>query len=179
MGTGVSGRPSSPDRSQPAGAHVGGAAAGMADAGAAAVLVEPLAVDAHRGGDDEARHRPVDQRLEQDRGAEVVGAHVAADLVHGLADADFGRQVEHAVDAGGGAPDRVGVANVGLDELDPVGRRRVTAAVNLLDERVQHPYRVSLGLQLLDERAPDEAAPSGDQIAFHGLPAPDMCSSTL
>src|SRR5207253_3236172 len=55
--------------------------------------VETLAVDAHRGGDDHASHRPVDELLEQCGGAAIVDRDVPLDRVHALADADLGGEV--------------------------------------------------------------------------------------
>ena len=62
------------------------------------VMVEAFAIDAHRRGGDDAAHRLIDQCLEQHGGAHIVGRGITLHLVHRLADAHLGRQVDHAVD---------------------------------------------------------------------------------
>ncbi len=71
---------------------------GLVAVGLAGVLA--LAVDRHRGGDDEpARQRAQgDQALEEAGGGHRVQLGVAGDLIHRLADADGGGQVHDAVD---------------------------------------------------------------------------------
>ncbi len=61
------------------------------------VTVESLAIDAHRGGRDDAAHRLIYQRLEQHGGADIVGRGIAFHLVHRLADANLGGEVNDAV----------------------------------------------------------------------------------
>jgi hypothetical protein len=103
------------------------------------VAVQTLAVDAHRAGHDHAPDGLFDQLLEQHGGAELVDAGVAVDLVHGLAHADLGREVDHAVHAferafdGRLVPD---IADLKLDVTIELGRP-TPIPVDLLDEAVQ------------------------------------------
>ena len=69
----------------------------------------------------------VEHRLQQLGRALGVDAHVAADLVHRLADADGGREVEDHIDAGEDFAQAVGIAHVADDQLD-LGREIVRAA---------------------------------------------------
>lgn len=62
-------------------------------------MIEALAVDAHRRGDYDASDRLLDQRLEQDSRAEIVGRDVALDRVHTLANADFRGEMDDRVHA--------------------------------------------------------------------------------
>src|SRR5690606_4067882 len=101
-------------------AHSGRIAPGVPHPRAVAVAIEALAVDAHRRGYDDSAHRAaysfVDQRLEQDRGTEVVGTDIAVDFIHALADANLRRQVDNVRDTFEGAPNRSRVANIGADD---------------------------------------------------------------
>ncbi len=90
---------------------------------------------------------------------------VLADLVHALADADPGREVDDAVDPVQRAPHGLRVADVADDELD-VGRQVVRALALRVDLGVQHvedahalPRRQQLGRQV----GADEAGPAGDE----------------
>ena len=127
--------------------------------------VEPLAVDAHGGGDHHALHRPVDQLLEQDRGAAVVDGDVAVHGVHALADADLGGEVDHLVHAGEGAAHQRFVAHV-ADHQFHVGIelvRPAAPAMDLLDQAVEDAHVVAFGEQGAGDVAADEAGAAGDQ----------------
>jgi hypothetical protein len=63
----------------------------------------------------------LEQRLEQHGGAGRVRSGVLHELVHALADADAGGEVDDRVDPVQGAPDHVGIAQVLEDELDLPG----------------------------------------------------------
>ena len=78
----------------------------------------------------------VDEPLEHHCGAEIIGGSVALDLVHRLADADFGGEVNDAVGAPEGRGDRLSVTHVAPDELDLriEELRAISRAVNLLNK---------------------------------------------
>ena len=105
------------------------------------------------------------QRLQQHGGAEVVDADIAVDLIHALADADLRRQVHDFVDALHRFRHRLGVADVGVDDLDRAQHRigHRIAAVNLVDEAVEHPDLVTFGKQSAADMAADEPRAAGNQ----------------
>ena len=158
-------------------------ALGILDQRAVGIAIKALAIDAHRRGGDDAAHRPVDQRLEQHRGADVVGRGVAFHLVHRLPDADLGGEMDDAVDPIDRAGDRGLVANVAADQLG-IGAehlRSIGLAVYLLDEAIEHPHLVAARQKFLGHRAADETGPARDQYTFHSPPltlAPDTCCRT-
>ena len=94
----------------------------------------------------------VDHALQQDRGAGVVAADVAFDLVHALADADLGREVEDEVDAAERPVHRVAVPHVALQEFDAFRQGCFLAGVGLLDQAIDDPARRTLatGARLQD-----------------------------
>jgi hypothetical protein len=89
--------------------------------------IEAFAIDTHRRGNDEARYRPLDEGVEKDRHAEIICAHIAADLVHALADADFGCKMKNTVHSVERRIDKRSIPDVTLDEFD-VRRKRPGAA---------------------------------------------------
>jgi hypothetical protein len=135
------------------------AARGLAER-AARRAVEPLAVDAHRGGDDDALHVGGHRRLHQHRRSEVVGTDVARDLVHALADAHLGGEVEDAVDAAERRPDRGGVADVAAHHLRPWRQGRAgLGAMHLLQQAVEHAHLVARGARRPARWQPMNPAP--------------------
>ena len=109
----------------------------------------------------------------KDGGAYVIGRGIALDLVHGLAHADLGRQVDHAVHALQRAGDRVGVAYVTVDELGVLVQRfgtRCRLAVALRDQRIQHADLMAATQQLVGDKAADKACAAGNQNLFHLVP---------
>jgi hypothetical protein len=139
--------------------------------------VEPLAVERHARRHHEARERaplrPLGHRLEQHRGAHVVDARVAGDLVHALADPHRRGEVVDRVDAVERPVHRAAVAHVAHHQLDlgievlgaaPVGGR---VAVHLLRERVERPHAMAVSQEQVGEVRADEARAAGDQ---DGLP---------
>ncbi len=99
----------------------------------------------------------------------VVGADIAADLVHRLSDPDLGGEVEHPVDARGGARHRIRIANVGTDQLDlRIDLRRL--AMHLRDQRVEDADRGAVRLQLPRQGTADETAAAGDEVCRHARP---------
>ena len=99
-------------------------------------LVLPLAVDRHRGGDDQPRRERAlrHQLLEEDGGLHRVALGVAGDLVHRLADADRGRQVDDPIHARERAGRGKTVADVADDQLDRIREVGGPVAVDLLLE---------------------------------------------
>jgi len=87
------------------------------DERAVGVLVQPLAIDAHRGRRDDPADRIVDQRFEQDRGARLVNRSVPLDGIHRLADTHFGGEVDDAVYVFHGPLNDVLVADVSDDQI--------------------------------------------------------------
>ena len=156
-----------PDGVPPRGAHVVWSAARAVDGRAFGTDIAALAIDAHRGGDDDAAYRPVDQGFQQHRGAQVVGPDIAGDLVHGLADADLGGQVDDAVAALQGGTDAVPVAHVAAHELGPIGQVGRAALVDLLDQRIVEPHVMAALQHLPRDVASDEAATAGHEDPRH------------
>ena len=54
--------------------------------------ISAFAIDAHRGGDDQAADTSFEERLHQRRRALLVDRRVPFDFIHALADPDYGRQ---------------------------------------------------------------------------------------
>jgi hypothetical protein len=119
------------------------------------------------------------ERLEQDRGAELVDRGVLRDLVHALPDADRGRQVDDRVDraALGQRPaHRQRVAHVAAHQLDlgsEVGRAPLRLAVDLGQQAVEDPDPVPPLQQEVGEVRADEAGAAGDQDPPHPSPLGD------
>jgi hypothetical protein len=138
---------------------------------AALVHVAALAVDAHRGRDDDPADWTIDQRLEQNGGAEVVRADVVLDLVHALPDAHLGGEVEDRVGAVQRTAHGVAVSDVSVDKgralaggRGPLGFRRV--AMNLGVERVENADLAAGREELRAKRATDEAHSSRDDACL-------------
>jgi hypothetical protein len=145
------------------------------DDAAVGIPIEALAVDAHRGGDDDALHGIVDQLLEQHLGAVVVHRHVAVDGVHALSHAHFGCEMHDLCDAFQGAEQRGLVPHVADDHLH-LGIeviRRGLLAVDLLDQAVQDADAVTAIQAHLRNVTPDEAGSTGneDNILAHQAPS--------
>ena len=133
---------------------------------AAAIQVKPFSIDAHRGCHDEAAHRPVDQRLQQGGGAEVVDGGVLVHLVHALADANHRCQMEHLVDAGNSLPHLVRIANITTDHLDITRQIVGNLAVipmHLGDEAVENTDPVAITEQFICKVRSDKAGTSRNQ----------------
>ena len=127
--------------------------------------VGALTVDRHARRDDETTHRALDKCFEQDTGAGRVLARVVRDLVHRLADADAGGEVDDGVDAVERAADGVAVANIADLQLDilgeVVGSRAI--AVHLRRQVVERTHAVAAGEQLVGQVGADEPRTAGDQ----------------
>ena len=118
---------------------------------------QPLAVHDHAARQDEATSElPSPQRLQQHRGAGVVGPDVVGDVGEVDAETDLGRLVAHGVDAvdRGGHP--VGIHDVDRSEVDPgeVGRG---------SDEVEHPHLDAGGQELLADVRADETGATGDE----------------
>ncbi len=129
------------------------------------------------GGDDDAAHGPLDQPLEQRRGAALVDRDVALDRVHALAHPDLGGEVDDAVHAAQRARQRRLVAHVAAQQLDlrveiPGPRPR---AVDLRDQAVEGAHPVAARQERAGEVSADEAGAAGDQDGFrHVVPPPNQ-----
>src|SRR4051794_37045323 len=106
----------------------------------------------------------IDQRLEQHGGAGLVDRRVAFDCVHRLTDADFGREMDGAVDAFKRAGDDILVADVADDQFGTAREvfGTVPVAVNLLDQAVEHPNLTAAAKKLVGDRAADKSSSTGD-----------------
>jgi hypothetical protein len=135
---------------------------------AVGVAVEAFAVDAHRGGGDDAADRLVDQFFEQNGGADIVDRGVALHCVHRLADPDFGGEVDHAAHALERLGDGVAVADVGADQLDIVGKilGPFAVPVDLLDQAVEDAHLMAAALKFPSDGTSDEAGAAGDENPF-------------
>jgi hypothetical protein len=149
-------------------------ALGILDEVAGHVAVQALAIDAHRGGGDDAAHRMIDQPLEQDRGADIVGRGVALDFIHRLADADLGGEMDDAVDAVQRAGDCIAVADIGADEFGIGGEALgpLDVAMDLRQQAVEHPHFIASPQQLGGHLATDKAGTAGDQDLLWQLQSP-------
>ena len=105
-------------------------------------------------------------------GADIVDRGIAFHLVHRLADADLGGEVDDAVDPIERARDRIAVAHVGADQLHLgiEGGRPVGRSVDLLDQAVEHTDLMAAREQFVADEAADEARPAGDEYLFHTPP---------
>ncbi len=129
------------------------------------VRVEAFAVDAHRGGDDDALDRLRDQRLQKNGGAEVVGRDITLHRIHALADAHFRGEVHdviHTIERPGHG---IGVAHVAALELGVARQIRGAGAIamDLLEHGVQNTNPIAAREQRSREMTSDEATAAGDQ----------------
>ena len=130
------------------------------------IAVQALAVNAHRGGDDQPLDRPLDQRLQEDGRAEIVDPDVVGHVVHALADADPGRQMDDRIDAGQRALDRARVPDIARHALDLGVQIRGPGAPLPMDlgiQNVEDPHPVALPEQLIAEMRSDEARAARNQ----------------
>ena len=109
----------------------------------------------------------VEHRLEQDGGAEVIGANVARDLVHALAHAHLGGEVDDTVATLERGAQAVGVAHVTAHHLGPFGKLQLRRAVDLIDQGVVEADLMAMGKQLPCDMTADEAAAAGNQYLRH------------
>jgi hypothetical protein len=130
-----------------------------------------LAVDRHRRRDDHAGgHRALGHDvLEEASGGHRVELGVARDLVHRLADAHGGGEVDDLLGALEGAHGGLAVADVADDQLDARREVGLDAAVHLGLEAVEYDHLVAA----LDERAhqvrADEAGAASDECPHEFL----------
>jgi hypothetical protein len=85
-----------------------------------------------------------------------------------LADADFGGEMDDAVDILECLGDGVAIADIGANQLD-IGIEIVgsfAVAVDLLDEAVEDSNLMASVLKLPGNRAADEPGPAGNENAF-------------
>jgi hypothetical protein len=111
--------------------------------------------------------------FEQHEGAVDIGAVVGVRLADRRHDVGTRREMENALDAIGGAPNRGRVGDVALDDLDPgiaVVLAQVLAPAD--HETVEHAHRTAIRDQAIDQMASDEARSAGDKIdAQYATPA--------
>ena len=131
-----------------------------------AALVLALAVDRHRGRDDEPRGPRLtrDKTLEEDCGGIGVVPYVPLDLVHRLPDADERSEMHDAIHAFERVVDdrRVGEVPVEKPHFLRNGNL-VDTLVNLSLEAVEHDHVVSARDELAHEVRADEPSSSGDE----------------
>ena len=134
--------------------------------------VAALAVDRHRRGDQHAGEpvAALGDLLQHHGRADRVDRGVALDLVHRLADADGGGEMDDVVDALERRADRVVVAHVADLELD--GGIEVagpgTAGMHLRVEVVERAHAVAAGQQRIAEVGTDESGTAGDEHMHAG-----------
>ena len=89
---------------------------------------------------------------------------VSFDGVHALADADFGREMDDAVDAGKRSVQNLRVAHIAHDELGalPVRNLACISAMDLLEKTVEHPHPMPPFEERLREVTPDETSSARD-----------------
>ena len=116
----------------------------------------------------------IDQRFEKNCGASLVDRGVALDSVHRLADADFGGEMNDAVDTLQRARDDVLVADVADDQLGVVGKssRPFAVAVHLLDQAVEHADSLPRSKKLTCDRAADKSCAACHQYLSHSTRYP-------
>src|SRR5690606_564675 len=109
-----------------------------------AVLIETFAIDAHRGGHDDAADLRAGDLLEENSGAKVVGADIASDLVHRLADTDFGGQMHNHIDIDQRRSDHHRVAHITPKQLYWRIKLGFRAPVHLVDQAVEHADLIAI-----------------------------------
>ena len=135
---------------------------------AIAIGIKSLAIDAHRTGGDDAAHRAGNQLLHQHRRAGVVGAGIAFDIVHRLADADLGREMNDGVDTVQCPGNRAGVADVALHTLG-IGvkvLRPAAIAVHLRDQAIEHADPPAPGNKQSRNCPADKPGTTGNKDCF-------------
>lgn len=138
---------------------------------------QPLAVDTHARGHDEAPHGLLDDALHQHRRAPSVDGCVVGYVVHALSDADGRSEMEDGVDAVERPFDRRRVPHVSDDELDVRGEVRGPPAIAAMNLRcqvqvIERAYAIPVREQLVGQVRADEAGATGDQYVadrkWHG-----------
>ena len=135
-----------------------------------AVAVEPLAIDAHAGGDDEPVEGPAlrafDHRFQKHRGAAPVDVGVVGDLVHALADPDPRGKMDHRVDIGqrpAHRPRRADIADDQLDAAVEIRRRPTLFPMDLRVETIERLDRMAVFQQQRGAVRANKAGPAGNQ----------------
>jgi hypothetical protein len=148
------------------------------DRAAVVASVSAFTVDRHRRGHHEFLYlwASLDDLFQQNRGAEIVRANVATDLVHRLAHTNFRRLVVNNIYSFERALDQIGVANVTFQKLGVrIEVLRTSIAVNLFDDGVQNSDTMTLLDQCIDNMRADEAGASRNQYV-HSFPSiGDLC----
>jgi hypothetical protein len=113
----------------------------------------------------------LDERFEQARRAEVVGADIAPDFVHRLADADLGGEMDDTIDIPQRLLEATWFADVTGDELDFRFNLGRPAFVYLFDQRVDHGNLIAISKKFVNDVPADEPATAGDKNLVHGYSA--------
>ena len=128
------------------------------------------AVDLARGDEDEPLDRRAPDRVEQDLGALDVRRHeLGRPLLDRLLDVRLGGCVDDHVDALDELGDEGGVANVAVDEREPLVAHHVGEVLEIagVRERVERDHLVTgVRQQVADHVRGDEAGTAGDEDAF-------------
>jgi hypothetical protein len=140
---------------------------------ACSARIAPFAIDGHRRGNDELfrGNTKIQKRLKKLRCAKRVDTHVAADFVHGLTDADSGREVEDHVDTGESCFEPARIANVTADQFhiarEVLGRSRW---MDLRRKIIENPNAMTCFEEAVGEMRTDEACSSGDEdVLAHAI----------
>ena len=140
------------------------------------------AVDLARGDEDEALDRGAPDRVEQDlRALDVRGHELGRTLLDRLLDVRLGRRVDDHVDAVDELRDECRIANVAVDERQPLVAHHVGEVLEVarVGQRVERDHLVPrVGEQVADHVRGDEAGTAGDEDAFHGTPMVPAFGST-
>ena len=120
---------------------------------------------------DEALDRRLPDRVEQDlRPLDVRGHELGRALLDRLLDVRLGGGIDDHVDARDDLPDELAVADVAVDERQPLVRHHIGEVLQVagVGERVERDDLVRrCRQQVADEGRGDEPRPAGDEHALH------------
>ena len=157
-----------------------GARSGTSSIGSpSAVAIEPLAVDAHRGRDDEPLHRAARSScLEQHRGAEIVDATRSRSTSYMLWPTPTSAARWTTASTPLSAPARASgrARRRRRIRLRGQGLRPCAVAVHLLNEAVEDTNTMAALQERARDVTPDKASSAGDQNSVcHGLNLSALC----
>jgi hypothetical protein len=103
--------------------------------------------------------------FEEDRGAEIVDTDIAIDLVHALANANLCGEMHNLINALHSGSHGLRITDVSVDDLDRTenGVRWGRAAVDLLDETIEHANLIAFRQQCPAKMTANEPSTAGDQ----------------
>ncbi len=106
----------------------------------------------------------LDKVLQEYGGAQIVGANVTLNFIHGLPDAHFGRFVKNRIDAVQCALNHRRIAHVAVNELSSrINVLTCVFAMNLRHQQIQHPHLMAALDQRICEMRANEAGAAGNQ----------------